>query len=172
LKRPDLPRKSSTIPRAARTPTKQQPHLNKKPSRFAAWRLFVFAACNAYHSWKLRLPMPLSGKGVSQKHQAIKKYEREVQELTSGKRTPQQFLATQTTKRDWYRSCEIIGWFSGLLAVVGLVALIMAVLNAPETHTAPMNPVNLVGYCAQVPPPERIVRLTTRPPGKSIVEFS
>jgi hypothetical protein len=57
------------------------------------------------------------------------RYKREVNDLDSGKRTPQQFLAAQTDKRNWYRSCEIIGWISGLCALVGLGALITAVLN-------------------------------------------
>jgi Na+/glutamate symporter len=60
----------------------------------------------------------------------FKKYKREVQELDSGKRTPQEFIATQATKRNWYRSCEIVAWISDLCALIGLGALIAAVLNA------------------------------------------
>jgi hypothetical protein len=71
----------------------------------------------------------------------FRKYEREVKDLGSGKRSPQQFIATQAEKHNWYRSCEIIGWISGLCALVGLGALIMPVLNAPKTASpAPCPP--------------------------------
>jgi hypothetical protein len=67
----------------------------------------------------------------------FERYKREVKELDSGERTPLQFMASQTEKRNWYRSCEIIGWISGLCALVGLGALIMAVFNPPKAQTPP-----------------------------------
>ncbi len=57
-------------------------------------------------------------------------YKRELRELDAGRLTPHQFLSAQTQKGDKYRSCEVIAWISGLCAVSGLGALIVAVLKA------------------------------------------
>jgi hypothetical protein len=57
------------------------------------------------------------------------RYKQEVAELNAGKLTPEQFLGKQAAKSNWYRSCEIIAWFSGFLALIGLGALIAAVLS-------------------------------------------
>ena len=62
--------------------------------------------------------------------QHFKRYKHEVKRLDAGDLTPEQFLAAQKQKRNWYRSCEIVAWISGLCVLVGLGGLIVAVFNA------------------------------------------
>jgi hypothetical protein len=51
LKRADLRRKWSTIPKAAPAPTKQAA-LHNQPSRFTVWRLFVWLEMPNIISWR------------------------------------------------------------------------------------------------------------------------
>jgi Na+/glutamate symporter len=60
-------------------------------------------------------------------------YKQEVEKLHLGKLSPQEFLGKQAAKRNWYRSCEVIAWLSGICVLIGLVALIAAVLTLSGT---------------------------------------
>jgi len=50
--------------------------------------------------------------------------------VESGEMTVRQFIDAQAKHSSKYRSCEIIAWISGISALVGLGALIVAVLKA------------------------------------------